>query len=159
MKMAPIPPAMPPAIAPAFELCPPTGVGVAVFDVAVLDTAVLDVAKVEVERAELAERDELLGPSIEPGPSSGEFIKVRRGCHGETERGKDTRGCSHHRREPIEPIWLSSNRSHSGTRCEYVIREESLETNCDVEKSPLGNTYCCRDGVWESAGRRQCQIQ
>jgi hypothetical protein len=101
MEIAPIPPAMPPAMAPAFELCPPAGIGVAVFDAAVLDAAVLDVAKVEVGRAELAERDELLGPSIEPGPSSGESIKVRRGCHGETVRGEETRGCSHHRRDTI----------------------------------------------------------
>ena len=101
MEIAPIPPAIPPAMAPAFELCPPTGIGVAVFDAAVLDAAIFDAAIFEVELAELAETDELLGPSIAPGPSSGESIKVRRGCHGETVRGEETRGCSHHRRDTI----------------------------------------------------------
>ena len=100
-----MPPTMPPAMAPAFELCPPTGVGVAVCDVVVLDAAVkaaaLPVAKFDVEPLELAERDELLGPSIEPGPSSGESIKVRRGCHDETIRGEETTECSHHRRDTI----------------------------------------------------------
>ena len=33
MEITAMPPTMPPAMAPALELCPPTGIGVAVFEV------------------------------------------------------------------------------------------------------------------------------
>jgi hypothetical protein len=65
MEIAAIPPTMPPAMAPAFEVCPPTGVDVAVFE----DPTV------EAETG----TEELEGPSTVPGPSSGESMKVSRG--------------------------------------------------------------------------------
>jgi hypothetical protein len=77
MKIAAMPPAMPPAMAPTFELRPPA--------VALLDVALPDVALFEVELPETGGAE---GPSIVPGPSSGEPIKVRRGCHDETVTGR-----------------------------------------------------------------------
>jgi hypothetical protein len=56
MEIAAIPPKMPPAMAPAFELC----------------------------------LEGPSGPRIVPGPSSGESIKVRRGC--ETVTGREETG-------------------------------------------------------------------
>ena len=70
-----MPPTMPPAMAPTPELCPPTGIGVTVFDAAVLDVAVLDVGLSEVE---LPDTEGPEGPSIVPGPSSGVSIYVKR---------------------------------------------------------------------------------
>ena len=67
-----MPPTMPPAMAPALELCPATGIGVAVFDAAVLDAALFEV---ELPGTEVPE-----GLSIAPGPISGESIEVTRGC-------------------------------------------------------------------------------
>jgi hypothetical protein len=86
MEIAAMPPAMPPAVAPAFELCPPAGLGVAVFDAAIVDATLF-----EVELPELPGTDGPEGPSNVPGPSSGESIKVKRGSHGETVRGEETR--------------------------------------------------------------------
>jgi hypothetical protein len=57
-------------MAPTLELRPPTGIGVAVFDTAELDAAFFEV--------ELPETEELEGPGIVPGPSSGESINVAR---------------------------------------------------------------------------------
>ena len=65
---------MPPAMAPALELRPPTGVGVALFDTAV-PWAVLDAALFEVE---LPETEGTGKPGIVPGPNSGEAINVAR---------------------------------------------------------------------------------
>jgi hypothetical protein len=46
---------------------------------------------------------------------------------------------------------------------EFVVivmtQKENLATYCDIEKSPLRNTYPRRDRVWEPAGRSQCQMQ
>jgi len=53
------PPTMPPAMAPALVLCPPTGIGVAVFDAAAFE-------------AELLGTEGPVGLSIVPGPISGE---------------------------------------------------------------------------------------
>ena len=61
---------MPPAMPPALDLCPLTGVGVAVFDTTVLDAALF---VVELPVTEVPE-----GPGIVPGPSSGESINVAR---------------------------------------------------------------------------------
>ena len=77
MKTAAIPPIMPPAMAPAFEPRPPA--------VALLDVASPDEELFEVELPVTGGAE---GPSIVPGPSSGEPIKVRRGCHGETATGR-----------------------------------------------------------------------
>jgi hypothetical protein len=48
-EIATIPPEMPPARAPTFELCAPIGEGVAEFEVALFDEAVFDVAVLKVE--------------------------------------------------------------------------------------------------------------
>jgi hypothetical protein len=64
MEIAAMPPMVPPAMAPALELCPPTGIGVAV-----CDAAVLDVALFVVELLGTTAPD---GLSIVPGPISGE---------------------------------------------------------------------------------------
>ena len=61
---------MPPAMAPTPELCPPTGIGVTVFDAAVLDVGLSEVELPDTEGPE--------GPSIVPGPSSGVSIYVKR---------------------------------------------------------------------------------
>jgi hypothetical protein len=66
MEMAAILAMTPPAMAPAFELCRPTGTGVPVFEDVVVE-------------AETEADDELDAPSTVPGPSSGESIKVRHG--------------------------------------------------------------------------------
>jgi hypothetical protein len=67
MEITAILPMMPPAMAPAFELCPPdpTGVDVPVFDDVVVEAG--------------AETDELDVPSDVPGPSSGESMKYDAG--------------------------------------------------------------------------------
>ena len=65
METAAIPAMTPPATAPPFELCPPTGIDVPVFE----DLA--DEAETEMV--------ELDAPSTVPGPGSGESMKVRRG--------------------------------------------------------------------------------
>ena len=98
IEIAATPPATPPAMGPTFELCRPVGIGRAVLEAALLDESVLDVAIFEVE---LVETEELEGPIIVPGPSSGEPMKVRCGCHGETVTGEETREYSHHRRHTI----------------------------------------------------------
>ena len=85
-------------MAPTFELCRPASIGGAVLDAALLDVSVLDVAIFDVE---LLETEELEGPIMVPGPSSGEPMKVRCGCHGETVTEEETRECSHHRRHTI----------------------------------------------------------
>jgi hypothetical protein len=69
MEIAAIPAMTPPAMAPAFELCPFTGIDVPVFEDLVLEAV--------TEMDELDARD---APSTVPGPSSGESMKVRRGC-------------------------------------------------------------------------------
>ena len=56
MEITAMPPTMPPAMAPALELCPPTGIGVAVFEV------------------ELPGTEGPVGLSIVPGPISGESL-------------------------------------------------------------------------------------
>ena len=61
-----IPPTTPPAMAPAFELCPPVVKGVFV--------AVLEV---ELPRTELEELEELGKPGTWPGSTSGLSIKAR----------------------------------------------------------------------------------
>lgn len=71
MEITAILPMMPPAMAPAFELCPP-GLGL---DPTGVDVPVLDDVVVEAG----AETDELDAPSNVPGPCSGESMKVRRG--------------------------------------------------------------------------------
>jgi hypothetical protein len=76
MEITAIPPATPPAMAPAFELRPATGTGVAVF-------------VVEPAADPVGETEALEAPAIAPGSSSGVPIKVRRGC--ETVRGEETR--------------------------------------------------------------------
>jgi hypothetical protein len=43
--------------------------------------------------------------------------------------------------------------------CEYIIGEEILATNCDVEESPMGDTYSRGNRVGEPANQRQCQTQ
>jgi hypothetical protein len=68
MEITAIPPTTPPAMTPAFGLCPPTGIGVAVFEV------------VEPDTDPVAETEAPEGPSMSPGSSSGVTIKVRRGC-------------------------------------------------------------------------------
>jgi hypothetical protein len=77
MEIAAIVPMMPPAMAPAFELCPPgpTGIDVPVFE------------DLEVEAETDSETDELdtVTPSTAPGPSSGETMKVRCGHETVTE--------------------------------------------------------------------------
>jgi hypothetical protein len=75
MEIAAIPPMTPPAMAPAFELCPTTGIDVLVFE----DLAAA--AETEMDELEL----ELDAPSTVPGPSSGESLKVRRGRETVTE--------------------------------------------------------------------------
>lgn len=77
MEIAAIPPMTPPAMAPAFELCPPSGIDVPVFE--------------DLAAAAETETDELDAPSTVPGPSSGESLKVRRGCEIVTEgmKGKE----------------------------------------------------------------------
>jgi hypothetical protein len=73
MEIAAMPPTMPPTMAPVLELCPPTGIGVAVFEVELLGT----------EGPE--------GVSIVPGPSSGLTIKATRGCETVTrEKRRET---------------------------------------------------------------------
>ena len=37
---------------------------------------------------------------------------------------------------------------------EYIIGEESLVTNCDVEESPIGDTYSSWNRVREPADQR-----
>jgi hypothetical protein len=75
MEIAAIVPMMPPAMAPAFERCPPGPTGI--------DVPVFEDLLVEVEAE--TEADELDTPSTAPGPSSGESIKVR--CGHETVTG------------------------------------------------------------------------
>ncbi len=79
MEIDAILPATPPAIAPAFELCPPIGVGVAEFEEESWDNEELEtpVGPVEVETPD--------GPGIVPGPSSGVSKEVR--CRCETVTG------------------------------------------------------------------------
>ena len=43
--------------------------------------------------------------------------------------------------------------------CEYIIREEKLATNCDVEESPMGDAYSRGDRVGEPADQHECQTQ
>ena len=38
--------------------------------------------------------------------------------------------------------------------CEYIIGEESLATNCDVEESPMGDTYSRGNRVREPVDQR-----
>jgi hypothetical protein len=71
IETAAMAPTMPPAMAPALELCPPTGISVAVFDGAILVVALLEVELSDTEGPE--------APSIVPGPISGESINVTRG--------------------------------------------------------------------------------
>ena len=66
-----MPPTTPPAMAPALELCPPTSIGVAVFDGVILVVALLEVELPGTEGPE--------GLSIVPGPISGESINATRG--------------------------------------------------------------------------------
>jgi hypothetical protein len=66
MEIAATIPMTPPAMPPAFELCPRTGTDVLVFEDPVVEA--------------VTETDELDAPSTVPGPSSGESMKVRRGC-------------------------------------------------------------------------------
>ena len=75
-----MPPTMPPAMAPALDLCPLTGMGVAVFDATVLDAALFDTTVLDAALflVELPVTEELEGPGIVPGPSSGESIDVAR---------------------------------------------------------------------------------
>jgi hypothetical protein len=40
-----------------------------------------------------------------------------------------------------------------------MLQKENLATYCDIEKSPLRNTYPQRDRVWEPTGQLQCQKQ
>jgi len=61
MEIAAIPPTTPPAMAPAFELCPPAGIDVAVFEDPAVDAE--------------TRTEELEAPSTVPGPSSGESMK------------------------------------------------------------------------------------
>ena len=70
-ETAAMPPTMPPALALTIELGPPTGIGVAVFDAAILVVAFLEVELPDTEGPE--------GPSIVPGPISGESIDVTHG--------------------------------------------------------------------------------
>jgi hypothetical protein len=66
MEIAAILAMMPPAMAPAFELCRPTGTGVPVLEGVVVE------AETETDELELLD-----APSTVPGPSSGESIKVK----------------------------------------------------------------------------------
>ena len=95
-------------------------------------------------------------PGVEPGATSGESIShVKRGCESLTEE-RDKGDNSHHRRQTS---CQCPNCSLSGMCCEYIIREENLETNCDVEESPIGDTYSHGNRVREPADQRQCQTQ
>ena len=82
MEAAAIPAMTPPAMAPAFELCPLAGIDLPVFD----DLA--DDAETEAV--------ELDAPSTVPGPRSGESMKVRHGREIEIGRIK--------RRESSPPV-------------------------------------------------------
>ena len=86
-EIAAIVPTMPPAMAPAFELWPLTGTGVAVFEAAVFEV-------------ELPETDSEVpeGPSIVPGPRSWESIEVRHQCETVTGLGRRNRGENPHHR-------------------------------------------------------------
>lgn len=71
MEIAAIPLMTPPAMAPACELCPPTGIDVLVlFEDPVFEDLVVEAGTVT---------DETVAPSTVPGPSSGESMRVRRG--------------------------------------------------------------------------------
>lgn len=69
MEIATIPAMTPPAMAPAFELCPPTGKVVPVFEDPMVEDPV-----VEAE----TETDEPNAPKTVPGPISGESMEVSR---------------------------------------------------------------------------------
>ena len=78
MEIAAMPPTIPPAMAPALELCPPTGIGVAVFDADVLKAALFDadVLYATFFVVELSGTEVPDGLSIAPGPISGESIET-----------------------------------------------------------------------------------
>jgi hypothetical protein len=79
-EMAPIPPTTPPAMAPVFELCLPTGV--AEFEL-VEDDEEVEVGPVEEE---LTVPD---GPRSAPGPISGLSKEVR--CKCDCDEGRETK--------------------------------------------------------------------
>jgi hypothetical protein len=89
MEIAAIPEMTPPAIAPAFERCSPTGKDVPVFEDPVVDDLVVDDPVVEAE----TDTDGPDALSTVPGPISGESMEVRRGR--ETATGV-IKGNSHH---------------------------------------------------------------
>ena len=139
MEMAAMPPTTPPAMAPALELLPPepgestvnNGVGVVVVVVTWTPSGLKNV----------------LGPYSGLSMSNiGEFV-----TEGErNDRGHDT----HHL---LEALRKRSSYSLSRVYCEYVTIEENLETNRDIESSPVRDIYTRRDRVWEPGDQFQRQ--
>ena len=115
MEMAVIPPTTPPAMAPAFELLPPEPDG---------NTEKDGLGKVV---------DTPLGPNNVPGPYSGLSMSNVGKIVTEGERN-DSGHDTHHL---LEALRQRPRHPHSEVYCEYVAIEENLETNRDIESSPV----------------------
>ena len=126
-----------------FELCVPINAGVVVVDSGLPKAPVGPIAETEGPD----------GPSIMPGPTSG--VSIRRMTCRERVTGLEVED-SHPRQQSIR--WRSKS-SRSVTCSKYIIREEILATNSDVEESPLGNTCSPGDRVWKPVVQCRSQTQ
>jgi hypothetical protein len=136
MEMTTMAATMPPTTAPVFELLP-------------LES---DEDPVKDALGEVVDTPE--GPKIAPGPYSGVSMSNVGEIVMEGER-KD-RHDAHHQ---LDALRRCPRNSLSGVYCEYVAIEENLETNRDIESSPVRDIYTRRDRVWEPGDQFQCQIQ
>ncbi len=59
----------------------------------------------------------------------------------------------------LEALRQRPRHPHSEVYCENVAIEENLETNRDIESSPVRDIYSRRDRVWEPGDQFQRQMQ